>query len=71
VEASKPFRRDRQERRGSGIALYVLILCFDIVELNAGNVKVELLWVRIKCKANRADILVGVCYRLPSQDEES
>jgi len=41
---------------------------FDVVELGAGNDKVESLWVRIM--ANKVDILVGVCYRLPNQDEE-
>jgi len=40
--------------------------CFDIVELGAGRIKVESLWVRIKGKANKAYILVGVCYRPPS-----
>ncbi|RMC07029.1 hypothetical protein DUI87_16482 [Hirundo rustica rustica] len=31
---------------------------------------VECLWVRIKGKANKADILLGVCYRPPNQEEE-
>ncbi|RMB93593.1 hypothetical protein DUI87_30292 [Hirundo rustica rustica] len=31
---------------------------------------VECLWVRIKWKANKADILLGVCYRPPNQEEE-
>lgn len=29
------------------------------------------LWVRIRGKANSADIQVGVCYRPPNQDEEA
>ena len=29
------------------------------------------LWVRIRGKANKADIMVGVCYRPPNQDEEA
>ena len=36
---------------------------FDVVELKAGNDKVESLWVRIRGRANKADILVGVCYK--------
>ncbi|KAK4816398.1 hypothetical protein QYF61_016715 [Mycteria americana] len=32
--------------------------------------KVECLWVRMRGKANKADILLGVCYRPPNQDEE-
>jgi len=44
--------------------------CFDVEELGVGNDKVECLWTRIRGKANRGDIFVGVCYRLPNQDEE-
>ena len=66
------FRRDRQHRRGGGVALYIRE-CFDVVELETetGNDKVESLWVRIRGKANKAGILVGVCYRLPNQDVET
>lgn len=35
-------------------------VCFDGVELSAGNYEVESLWVRIKGKTNKADILLGV-----------
>ncbi|GAB0209581.1 hypothetical protein GRJ2_003423800 [Grus japonensis] len=65
----KVFRRDRQGRRGSGVALYVKE-CFDCLELNDGDDRVECLWVRIKGKANKAD-MVGVCYRPLNQDEEA
>ena len=44
--------------------------CFDVEELGGGNDKVECLWVRIREKACRSDILEGVCYRSPNQDEE-
>lgn len=40
--------------------------CFNVVELRAGN-KIKSLWVRIMGRANKADILVGFCYRLPNQ----
>ena len=40
------------------------------VEFRAGNDKVESLWVRIRESANKADILLGVCYRPPNQDEK-
>ncbi|MCQ4021281.1 hypothetical protein FK520_27165, partial [Klebsiella pneumoniae] len=29
------------------------------------------LWVKIRGRADKADILVGVCYRPPNQDEET
>ena len=51
------------------MALYVKD-CFDVEELGVGNDKVECLWIRIGGKACRGDILVGVCYGLPNQDEE-
>ena len=65
----KLFRRDRQGRRSSGIALYVRE-CFD-VELGAGNDEVESIWVRIRGRASKVGILVVVCYRLPNHDEET
>ena len=51
------------------MALYIKD-CFDAEELGVGNDKVECLWIRIRGKASRGDILVAVCYRLPNQDEE-
>ena len=69
MDGYKLFRRDRQGRKGGGVALYIKD-CFDVEELGVGNDKVECLWVRIRGKACRGDILVGVCCRLPNQDEE-
>ncbi|KAJ7398094.1 mitochondrial fission process protein 1 [Pitangus sulphuratus] len=63
------FRRDRQGRRGGGVALY-LRESLDSVELEVSDNMVECLWVRIRGKANKADILMGVCYRPSDQDEE-
>ncbi|GAB0208671.1 hypothetical protein GRJ2_003332800 [Grus japonensis] len=70
MDGYKLFRRDRQERRGGGVALYVKE-CFDCLELNDGDDRVECLWIRIRGKANKADIMVGVCYRPPNQDEQA
>ncbi|KAK4812452.1 hypothetical protein QYF61_024853 [Mycteria americana] len=66
----KLFRRGRRGRRGGGVALYVRE-CLDSLELNDGDDRVECLWVRIRGKANKADIVVGVCYSPPNQDEET
>ncbi|GAB0203473.1 hypothetical protein GRJ2_002812900 [Grus japonensis] len=68
MDGYKLFRRDRQGRRGGGVALCVG--CFDCLELDDGDDRVECLWVRIRGKANKAD-KVGVCYRPPNQDEEA
>jgi len=45
--------------------------CFDCLELNDGDSSVECLWVRVRGKTNKADIVVGVCYRPLNQDEEA
>ncbi|KAK4823236.1 hypothetical protein QYF61_000096 [Mycteria americana] len=70
MDGYKLFRRDRRGRRGGGVALYVRE-CLDSLEVNDGDDRVECLWMRIRGKANKADIVVGVCYRPPNQDEET
>ncbi|KAK4810884.1 hypothetical protein QYF61_013292 [Mycteria americana] len=70
VDGYKLFRRDRRGRRGGGVALYIRE-CLDSLELDDGDDRVECLWVRIRGKANKADLVVGVCYRPPNQDEET
>ena len=49
-----------KKARGGGVALYVREY-FNCLELDDGDDRVECLWVRIKQKANKADIMVGVC----------
>ncbi|GAB0207466.1 mitochondrial enolase superfamily member 1 [Grus japonensis] len=44
MDGYKLFRRDRQGRRGGGVALYVRE-CFDCLELDDGDERVECLWV--------------------------
>jgi len=51
------------------VALYVRE-CFNCIELDECDDKVECLCVKMRRKANKADILLGVCCRPPSQDEE-
>ena len=53
MDGYKLFRMDRQRRRGGGVALYVRE-CFDCLELNKSNDKVECLWVKISGMANKA-----------------
>lgn len=69
MDSYKLFRREGQGRRGGGVALYVRE-SLDSLELEVSNSKVECLWIKIRGKANKADILVGVCYRPPNQDDE-
>ncbi|RMC15950.1 hypothetical protein DUI87_08157 [Hirundo rustica rustica] len=63
------FRRDRKGRRGGGVALYIK-KAFDTIGIETNEDGVECLWVRIKGKAKKADILLGVCYHPPNQEEE-
>jgi len=52
------------------VAMYIRD-CFDCTELKDCDDNVECLWVKMKGKANKADILLGVCYRPPDQNEEA
>ena len=70
MDGYKLFRKDRQGRRSGGMALYVKE-CFEVTELMTGDNMVESLWVKIRERADKADILVGICYRPPNQDEET
>jgi len=70
MDGYKLFRRDRLGKRGGGLALYVRD-CFDCTELDDCYGKVECLWIKMRGKANKADILLGVCYRPPNQEEEA
>ncbi|KAF4803558.1 hypothetical protein TURU_015076 [Turdus rufiventris] len=69
LDGYKLFRRDRKGRRGGGVALYIRE-AFDAMDDETNDDEVECLWVRIKGKANKADILLGVCYHSPNQEEE-
>ncbi|RMC21511.1 hypothetical protein DUI87_02377 [Hirundo rustica rustica] len=69
LDGYKLFRRDRKGRRGGGVALYIK-KAFDAIGIETNEDGVECLWVRIKGKANKADILLGVCYHPPNQEEE-
>ena len=40
------------------------------MEINNVDDRVEIMWIRIKAKANKTDAIMGFCYRLPTQDEE-
>lgn len=69
MDDCKLFRRDRQRTRGCGIVLFVKG-CYDYLELDDGDGRVECLWVKIRGKENKMGILEGVFYRLPKKTEE-
>lgn len=43
----------------------------DVLEFNAENDKVKSLWVRIRGKTNKADILMGIYDRPPNQNQKA
>lgn len=66
MDCYRLFRRDRQGRQG-GRMLYVME-GLDCTELADGDDMVESFWVRVKGKASNVVVVVGGCYRSPSQD---
>ncbi|XP_068520926.1 uncharacterized protein [Anas acuta] len=70
MEGYKLYRRDRQGRKGGGVALYVKkwIDCEEL-PLRNSHEQVESLWVKIKHQTNKGHLVVGVCYRPPDQGE--
>ena len=59
MDGQRLFKRERQGRKGSGEALYVKKEC-ECMEINDGDDRVESLQVRIKAKASKTDVIVGV-----------
>ncbi|GAB0175694.1 hypothetical protein GRJ2_000034600 [Grus japonensis] len=70
MEGYRLFRKDRQGRRGGGVALYVndQLECMEL-HLGMDEELTESLWVRIKGRAGAGDIIAGVCYRPPDQGD--
>ena len=59
MDGYRLFRRDRQGTQGRGVVLYIRE-GWDCMALAVGVDMVESLWVRIKGKANKADVVVEV-----------
>ena len=71
MDRFKLFRKDRQWKRGGSAALLINNQ-LESMELHLGidEELTERLWVRVKGKAEEGDIVVGVCYRLPNQEDQ-
>ena len=70
IEDYRFFRRDRQARRGGGVALCVRkwINCEELC-LRKSHDQVESLWVKIKDRSSKGHLVAGVCCRPPDQEE--
>jgi len=55
------FRRDRWGKRGGGVALYIkkLIQCEEL-SLKDSHEQIERLWVRIRDRGNKGNLVMGV-----------
>jgi len=65
-------RKDRQGTRGGRVTLYVKdqLECMELC-LGFDEEPTESLWVKIQGRAGTGDIIVGVCYRPPDQNERA
>ena len=70
MEGYRLFRKDRQGRRGGGVTLSVndQLKCMERC-LGMYEELTKSLWDRIKGRAGTGDIIVGVCYRPPDQED--
>ena len=64
------FRRDRQGRQGGWVALCVGEW-LDCMALTVGDETVERLWVRMKGKVKKVDVVVGVYCQPLNQDDDT
>lgn len=64
MEGHKLFRNDWQVRQEMGVALYVSVQleCMKLY-LGMGEELAESLWIRIKGRGGRGDIITGICCR--------
>jgi len=70
MDGYRLFRKDRPKKQGGGVALYVRKQ-LECIELCPGaDEQVESLRVRIKAQLRMGDVIVGVYYRQPDQEEE-
>ncbi|GAB0181616.1 annexin A13 [Grus japonensis] len=72
MEGYRLFRKDREGRRGGGVTLYVnhQLECMEL-HLGMDEELTESLWVRIKGRTGTGDIITGVCYRPPEQEDRA
>jgi len=72
MEGDRLLRKDRQGRRGRGLTVYVndQLECMEL-RLGLNEEPTESLWVRIKGRSGTGDIIVGVCYRPPDQEDQA
>jgi len=68
IDGYRLFRRDRRGKRGRDISLYIekSIQCEEL-SLKNSREQVESLWVRIRDRSHKGNLMAGVYYRPPDQ----
>lgn len=71
VSSASTMQLHRQSAGGKGLPrqcqTYYVMESFDYLELNDGDNSIECLWVRIRGKVNKTNIMVGVYYKNPTR----
>jgi len=64
------FRRDKQSRKGGGVALYVKgwIDCEELPPTKSPE-QVKSLWVKIRDRSNKGQLMTGVYYSSPESGD--
>lgn len=62
-------RRRNISKEGGGRVTLCFRECFNCFEFYDGDDTIECIWVKIRWKAKKADMMVGVCYWTPIKDE--
>jgi len=72
IYSYKLFRRDRWGKRGGGVAFYIKkrAQCEEL-SLKNSHEQVKCLWVRIRDRGNKGNLVVGANYRPPDQGESA
>jgi len=70
INGYRLFRRDRQGKSSEGVALYIKksIRCEEL-SLKNSHKQVKSLWIRIRDRGNKENLVVGVYYRPSDQGE--
>jgi len=68
INGYRLFRRDRQGRKGGGVATYIRegIECEEL-SLKNNHEQAECLWVTGRDQGSKGSLLIGIYYRLPDQ----
>ncbi|WP_227645557.1 endonuclease/exonuclease/phosphatase family protein, partial [Klebsiella pneumoniae] len=73
IQGYSLYRKDREDKKGGGVCLYVkddikVIRRDDIT--NGARKEVESLWIELQRDGCKGKVILGICYKPPNQREE-